>query len=480
MATNPNDDHLSLTRRLQASGEVPYPTTGPVAPVPARPPQSNTVAARLGRAVRDLPGEAVRAVDDFIDDPIGEGAKALAPFPGAGGGLRMAGAGLNALRTARALPGAGASMTAARASVPTAGQFARRAFPATVGLGGAGLALGEVDRAQSAGTGAGAAPAGSGQRASTRTRRGGIPFGQERQASLLRNAAESEIDTNRQYGAAQVPIEPDQADRIQLRGNQGAVIRNPNAMSPLDQLRLAAKSFKGSPSLRRAAADMIMGQEQAAENAHQAALNRESAADMAQVGMQAKARESGADRRLQTRLANAAMFEDRRTGDLNRQVTREGNLLAAGARAGTGKKPADFVSALYEDYLPLVKDPVVAAQLANRAGVTAGAPIKDSPVSNLAQSIEDFNITQGRKAVGDRWFASNDPGFDQTTAVPVKRDWWERNFSIWPGGLDYSDVKWRDANGRVNYTPRSALPPGETIDSYALRRMRQRALLGLE
>src|SRR5690606_6344426 len=237
-----------------------------------------------------------------------------------------------------------------------------------------------------------------------------------------------------QYGAAQVPIEPDQADRIQLRGNQGAVIRNPSAMSPLDQLRLAAKSFKGSPSLRRAAADMIMGQEQAAENAHQAALSRESAADMAQAGMQAKARESGADRRLQARLANAAMFEDRRTGDLNRQVTREGNLLAAGARAGTGKKPTDFVSALYEDYLSLVKDPALAAQLANRAGVTAGAPIKDSPISNLAQSIEDFNITQGRKAVSDRWLASNDPGFDQTTAVPVKRDWWERNFSIWPGG----------------------------------------------
>ncbi|MFT3756264.1 MAG: hypothetical protein QM769_10035 [Pseudoxanthomonas sp.] len=61
----------------------------------------------------------------------------------------------------------------------------------------------------------------------------------------------------------------DDSGCIGLRGVQGGIIKNPHAMSVEDRIRHLGSSMKGFPSLRKAAAEQIMAEDQRYEDQFQ-------------------------------------------------------------------------------------------------------------------------------------------------------------------------------------------------------------------
>ncbi len=338
------------------------------------------------------------------------------------------------------------------------------------GVGGIGAVLASVDREQSRGQGTTAA-----QTADVQT----LPAVEakipevERQRAFDERARERMLNPPRdQVSAGDAP------DPFTLRTRtQGAVIENPHAMSAMDQLSFAAKRFKGSPSMRQAAAEMIMGGEQRKDANRQAELNANMTADATMAQGNAENQRLFADRKLKAQITNATLSEDARQADQNAQVDLVTGLF--GGRRGAGGKPTDFAGSVYDDYLKAGYTPEQAAQLANRASTNAGLDPSDSDYGRWGQTQEEDAITRGRREYADRWFAGNSPDFDQSTATPRGQQWRERIASrLLPGGRDPDDIIWEDAQGRRNTTARGALPAGEDPDAYSLRRQRARELQG--
>lgn len=432
-------------------------------------PGGDSLAGKVGYAIRSIPHDTAVAVRDAYRDPMDAIGRATAPFAGGssllGAGGSLANLTVGAGDTARTLAGASAAGRLGRSLLPSARTAAGAAAATGAGL----LALGEVDSADSA-----ADPAMTlGARAGVRRRGGGI-MGAERQAAFARQRARDEA------AAAAPEAKPDFLPQVsvdtavpQLRGNQGAIIRNPAAMSTVDQLAQVARgaAFRGSPSMRKAAAEAILGEANAVEAGHQAALTRNSTENAGNAELQ----NAFADRRLKQQAANAELSEGRRTGDLNRQVVREGNLLDT-LRAGRGgKAPESTTSRLYEDYLKAGMDPRRAAEQAANATIDVGEDPSLDPLGSLGRTVSRDRVEQGMNAYNDRWFGWGNDKFDASSATPRSQTIGEQFWAGLPGGRDRDDVVWEDAAGQTQYSPASALG-GDTPEAYRQRLNRERLL----
>lgn len=276
---------------------------------------------------------------------------------------------------------------------------------------------------------------------------------------------------------------PNYAQGIQRRGNQGAIIRNPNAMSTEDRIAHLASTLKGFPSLRRLAAEQIMREDQRYEDAFNNAQARNDAADADLAKLQSAANEDYANRRLRANIANADLAESRRNNDANRQVEREGNLLNAlgglqRRSASSGSEAAKGFTSLAQQY---GGDYDQAAWNAYRNLIDAGINPRDNDLGAMAETRLNDALVNGRQRVNSRGpfgtslFSPNDAA--QYSANPlgdraVERNPIERGLSaLFPWGARFDDYKYIDRNTGQSYYS-DVPPPGG--DSYGYNRLMDR------
>lgn len=519
--------------------EAPESSYRPIgAPEPAQPTaQPKTTGQRIGntladiyRGIKNTPWEVGEYARDVARDPLGELGIATAPMMGAGQALAAPAAAARSLRgigATREFFGNSSLGTLAKASAPTAKQAwgaTGLAIPST-------LALAQVDRAQTEAP----QPSGGFERSSDgtlvypvgahmpgtprpadRKTDGGTPvFASEAKLSLPpadgiyrgkggsgnayssseRGLTEAMRLANQQRtggfafgnasGGSNAPADGNAtpgrnyADSVQRRGNQGAVIKNPHGMSIEDRMRGLLTSMKGSPSMRRAAAEAMLAEQKDGYDSRQAALDREATADSEQMQARLKANESFADRRLKADAFNQELgFRRRQHNDESILKAAE---IAVNARNGVLRRDADgagkdpeatFISDRYKDVLEKTGSPEIALLEANRMGAQAGITV-DSPITRYGQTADSDELNAARDTFNNRWTASSNPDFDPNTAKPVIRTLGDRLKTVFPGGVDPSDRKWEDANGNVDYTDPYAFKTGETPGAYALRRKRE-------
>ena len=242
---------------------------------------------------------------------------------------------------------------------------------------------------------------------------------------------------------------------------------------------LTSYSLKGFPSLRAARAEMWNNAINSANGATAKGADNAAAADMQGMQDANESQRAFSARRNKVDMFNVGTSEERRAGDLDRAVTREGNTLralASGARSADKYADPSFAGKLYEDYLKIYKDPALAAQMANRGAVAAG-DTADSPVTAMAQTADADNLQRGMRNFADRWFGFGNRAFDANSAQPVDQaGFWD---SILPGGVEYGDLKLRDAQGNETWAPGASLPAGEDFTAFSQRLARQRELARL-
>ena len=301
-------------------------------------------------------------------------------------------------------------------------------------------------------------------------RTGGFAFGEASSGSGGSAGGNGQVDGGRNY-----------ANQLTRRGNQGAVIKNPHGPKIEDQLRGLLTSMKGSPSMRKAAADAILGEQQNEFTAHQAALNRNDAAESDMMNAQAKANESYADRRLKADTFNQDIGLRRSALDQQQTQNDAENLLkayelTAGERTRRGGKATDdpdakFYDSVYKSVLEATDDPRAAAAYASRVMTDGGNDPGGTAAGRVGLTSERDAFANAREAYNSRWTTSSTPDFDTSTANLTKRNWFERQLSRLPGGKDPTDLKWVDANGNEDWTGREAIGD-EAPETYAQRRAR--------
>lgn len=290
---------------------------------------------------------------------------------------------------------------------------------------------------------------------------------QERQRAFDERARERMLNPPRdQVSAGDAP------DPFTLRTRtQGAVIENPHAMSAMDQLSFAAKRFKGSPSMRQAAAEMIMGGEQRKDANRQAELNANMTADATMAQGNAENQRLFADRKLKAQITNANLDEEARQADQTAQVQREGHLLGAGSRGirrmGDGDAFSDQIfKAALKDY-----GPEGAARMAAYMGNLSGE-VGENPYDRYAQSADMIGTSEGIRRYNDRWLGFGNKDFDVTTAKPESTAGGIRG-ALTPG-VRAGDVRYVDAKGNRQWGDAASLPQGQSVESFSLQREMQR------
>lgn len=238
---------------------------------------------------------------------------------------------------------------------------------------------------------------------------------------------------------------------------------------------LTSYKYKGFPSLRAARAEMWNGLISGANGVTAKGADNAAAADMQGMQDANVSQRAFSDRKNKVDMFNVGTSEERRTGDLDRQQKLIESVLGGSARRGEYADPS-FAGKLYEDYLKVYKDPALAAQMANR-GAVAAHDTADSPVMSMAQTADADNLQRGMRAHADRWFGLGNDAFDPKTAQPVDQaGFWD---SILPGGVEYGDLKLRDAQGNETWAPGASLPAGEDFTAFSQRLARQRELARL-
>lgn len=360
-----------------------------------------------------------------------------------------------------------------------------------------------------------ARPTSSTRPLTTRARTPGLPATTPNDPRVAKASAPSPYDappqSMREFGqqlAAQYAAQPqqvatmnDNSDRISLRGTQGGTIRNPNAMSTTDRIASLGGDprLKGFPSLRRAMAEQIMAEDKRYDDQFNKSQDINAQAELAQAKMQADARDAFANRRLKADMFNTGTTEGRRTGDLDRGLkasmfdvsTSESRrkddldrLVTAalgrvrGTRSGvgasgsaTGTNGDDFANGNYTDIAKKYGGDYNQDAVSTwKNAVDAGEDPSASPLGRIAMTrMQDANAESLRE-MGRRWFASapQNVSTDPRDAIPVDRDWVDKLSTIWPGGIDSNDYKYRDAKTGEEYY--SAQAPFASADQMARAR----------
>lgn len=464
---------MAYPRRSNSTfGDIPEAPESSYRPTGAAEPaqsvaQPKTVGQRTGatladvyRGIKAAPGEVAGYARDVARDPIREVGIATAPLAGAGQALAAPAAAARSLRgvgATREFFGNSSLGTLAKASAPTAKQawgVGGLAVPSTI-------ALAQADRAQTEGM----------------QRRSGnvtiIDNGQMLPDSAFRNPPRARvIDDGQQLpesaftpGSAFKTARPDfqfapadgnvmpgrnYADGVQRRGSQGAVIKNPHGMKIEDRLAGLLSSMKGSPSLRRAAAEAIIGEQQNEFNARQATLDRNDRAESDQMNAQLRANESYADRRLKADTFNQELGLRRRSEqngnaldktrlalDTRRQLFDE-RVAAQQAQYTGARAISDRYNKVVDDYMKRYPDATFdeaqgyAADLAHRQGY-------DSQAIDVGRGVD----YQRAAAVDDAAAAASGRGIAGTA-----RRWAQNKLT----GLDDGDVRSLNENPS-NYVP---------------------------
>lgn len=418
-------------------------------------------------SLTDGAGRAIEAVGAATAPLAGVG-QTVASVPRAAAGLRGAEASVTA---ARALPG-----RAVRGAIPSAGQALSGAGLAAVGA----LGLAQADMAQSMPRQGvtmlenGAAMPASALRP---TRVNMLENGEMLPDSAMQRPGAS-TKMNYDYGPGSVQTY--ETPGVQRRsGPAGAVIKNPHGMSMEDRLRGLLTSMKGSPSMRRAAAESMIGERNNEFTAGENALNRDAEAANREMDIQSRANENFADRRLKADSFNTELRETRRQNDASNELEAERIVDGVGRRgAGRGTKnpAAEFADQIYKDVLRQTGDPEAALEAASRASVMSGDDPSATPYGRAGQTIEHDRVEMARRGVGDRWTKSNNPDFDSSSAMIAPRGWAERRVSRLPGGVDPTDVKLVDGSGQEDWATADAVPPGMSKEAFARHRQRQAKL----
>ncbi len=463
MATPPIRDLAK--RPWESNPEIPAPpSSAPSNYVPMSDADARRAASPWGQfkqGLLNLPSELAGAARDAVSDPLDAASRATAPFAGG----YSAGAG-NAMRGLRAT--ASGVQAAHEGAVPLS-QVVKNARPSALQIlgtstGGGGLALGAATLAR-----ADASNSISSNRPQVRLIENGeslpesaltppTPFNQVKGApSGGVVASAGQVSPNFFYGrnglrslpatlqadrdaavkaadavVPQVGATGSLADRIGMRSRtQGGIIANPNAMSAVDRIASLGNDprLKGSPSLRRMAAEQIMSEDGRGDASRQAELNANQQSDAALAKMQSDANESFANRRLKADVFNADAREGRRTADQTFQLGVADRMLQAsglrgmgsrlaGAQAASGKPISDRYDELRDDYLK--RNPSAswaeASQFAADTAASEGAKATDSRgvygadrlrAAGYSQAMADadpssaswFGTRWGRKAV---------------------------------------------------------------------------------
>lgn len=522
-------------RSNSAFGDIPEAPASSYRPIgaaePAQPAaQPKTVGQRAGstladvyRGIKAAPGEIAGYAKDVARDPIREVGIATAPLAGAGQALAAPAAAARSLR--------GVEATASFMKNSPAGAVAASAVPSfrqsvgALGLGASGtLALAQTDRAQTEGM----------QRRSGNVTM--IDNGQMLPESAFRNPPRARvIDDGQQLpesaftpGSAFKTARPDfqfapadgnvmpgrnYAEGVQRRGSQGAVIKNPHGMKIEDRLAGLLSSMKGSPSLRRAAAEAIIGEQQNEFNARQATLDRNDRAESDQMNAQLRANESYADRRLKADTFNQELGLRRRSEqndnaldktrlalDTRRQLFDE-RLAAQQAQTSGAKAISDRYNKVVDDYMKRYPDATFdeaqgyAADLAHRQGYNSQAIDVGRGVDyQRAAAVDDAAAAaSGRGIAGTarRWAQNKLTGLDDgdvrslnenpSNYVPEELGFPRRvgravgsfitlgGVGDFDGQMHSDDVVWRDkTTGKSFAAPRETLG-GMTVEGFRRR-----------
>lgn len=387
-------------RMRRRSSTVPDATELAVSTVPSypigTPPQIQTqpvarrsVLGELGDAVAQTPADIGSAVRDAVRDPVDALERTLAPLPGTGAGFgAVAGLSSRVAPLASEVAAATAASPAGRAVGQAIGAVSKSRLARMTGATATGAlpfavvdyANGQRDAALADDGTAGPTAAPTYQTSPRRRYRSTSGITQAPPGTENTFTGANGVTRRVQGGAAtpEAPVERvtalggNDAERFQLRGRQGGIIRNPDAMSTADRLRMIAtdSAFKGSPSMRRLAAEAVLAEDAREDANFQGAQQENAAADLAQAQGQAKAREAFADRRLTADVANVENSERRREKDRDYQLGRADRFLKAediGARrrlaeaqlgAQANKRTDDLVTA------EMARDPTLSREQA--------------------------------------------------------------------------------------------------------------------
>jgi hypothetical protein len=294
-------------------------------------------------------------------------------------------------------------------------------------------------------------------------------------------------ELQKQLGPERVDAGLDPTGRVGLRGRQGAIIRNPNGPSVVDQLRSLGSSMKGFPGLRREAAAYITGQAEARDRGFEDAQAENAANDMALTKMQSASRDAFADRRLKASMFNADTAESRRSGDQALQLGREKNLADLIGSQSRGRGGAKASAALDLNKLAEANggDVTQAAGMALRNLADAGVDPLDDPLGTIAMTrLQDAQIAGRQRAntngpFGSTLFspngAANGYSRDPLEQEPLRRGVVDRAVSYLPYGAKPTDYKYRDrVTGNSYYSDTAPLGGDPESTNLILERMRAR------
>ena len=267
--------------------------------------------------------------------------------------------------------------------------------------------------------------------------------GQNRILRLKPGEADASAAAEAGRGPDRVAAMNNNADNISLRGRQGAIIANPNSMSTLDRIRSLGSdpSLRGSPSLRKLAAEQIMGEAQNVEDNFQGAQQKNAGADLAQTQMRANATEQFARRRQDADQFNVNTSENRREQDTDAALNaRELGLKAQAQRAAQQLADATAVSQRYDGMIKDLQDrnpgmsyedaAARVSDIATDEGTSTGA----APALRGAATREAAGLEAASAAKPDGWFG----GLRKRSLNAIKGlDWDESN--VTEGNFDPSN-----------------------------------------
>lgn len=295
----------------------------------------------------------------------------------------------------------------------------------------------------------------------------------------------------------------------QVRGNQGAIIRNPDGASLTDRIAMATSAFKGSPSMRKAIAEALIGQEQGQDAAYQASLNRDAQAGQFNAQQQNAVATANADRGLRGRTANAELMlkdAERRDTQAYRgsSLVLEARKQLAAERAALGTSGAAInkrYDELAADYM--ARNPQAtyaeAADFAGNAARLQGVGGNNTLIGRGASAMEGERLSElaGRagRGINPNRSVFNPLGLydgavratienriaglsngrtrslttDPANFNPRRQNLREFVTSLVPGGMSPGDVVWEDtgAGNAFSATPESLR--GMTLEQWRNR-----------
>lgn len=445
----------------------------------------NAPAAPTRGFLRQSVDEVRSAARDAVRDPLDAIGRATAPLPGVGGSVARLG-GL--------LRGGGTAVGSAAAGNLAAGSTLAAVVPSV------------AVQARNEALSSGVTP--SARRAGAR-RRGGAPMAGSLDGTRQVQTAPDAADTDYTFGPERVSTQ--QVEAPTLRGRQGAIIANPGAMSVTDRLRGLMSEFKGSPSLRRLAAEQIIGEAQAREDNFQGAQAENAAADRAQADMTMRSREAYADRRLRADMSNQDASQRSLNSDREYELGRADRQLqaaelaiarrAAEAKLGTAttanKRTDDLVAAELERDPTLTREQAIIranaiatlegedtqASATGRAGDALAANALDSAIQRRVPGNPfSRGVDAASRGVMNLFGSDLSAADDQVLRGETSPDaydargltWRERLQSTLLPGRSASDVVLTDRNGR-NVQVDSAALGGLTTEEYNRRALLRRS-----